>query len=234
MGTTTCRQESAAAETLFPLQRLTNKLGDADRTLKDVCFLRTLYWNYRCNLRPFSLLLYPNANLQIAANARIVHVTGRLRFGCRWSVRRFKPSELIIGSGAELEINGSFECYTGTSITIDPGARLSLGSGGMNVGVRLSVFKSITVGNDVYISENVTIRDSDNHSVSGGSGIVSAPITIGNNVLIGVNATILKGVTLGDGCVVAAGAVVTRSVPPHALAGGVPARVIRENVSWNL
>lgn len=169
----------------------------------------------------------------MGANARI-HAAGRLCFGCRWSVARFRPSELIIASGGALEINGSFECFTGSSIIIDSGAKLFLGSGGMNMGVRVAVFNSITVGNNVYISENVTIRDSDNHSVGGGSGIVSAPITIGNDVLIGVNATILKGVELGDGCVVAAGAVVTRSFPPRALVGGVPARVIRENVSWKL
>jgi acetyltransferase-like isoleucine patch superfamily enzyme len=54
----------------------------------------------------------------------------------------------------------------------------------------------------------------------------------GNHVWIGMRAMILKGVTIGDGAVVAAGAVVTRDVPARALVGGVPARVLRNDVEW--
>ena len=57
-------------------------------------------------------------------------------------------------------------------------------------------------------------------------------IVVGDNVWIGGRAIILKGVIIGDGAVVAAGAVVTRNVPPRTIVAGVPARVIRENVSW--
>ena len=56
---------------------------------------------------------------------------------------------------------------------------------------------------------------------------ISAPVTIGNDVWIGNRAVIMGGVTVGDGAIVAAGAVVTKDVPPHAIVGGVPARVIR-------
>ncbi len=55
----------------------------------------------------------------------------------------------------------------------------------------------------------------------------TAPITIGNNVWIGVAATILPGVTIGDNSIVAANAVVARSVPANTLVAGVPARVVR-------
>ena len=75
------------------------------------------------------------------------------------------------------------------------------------------------------------IRDSDNHTIIGGKE-KTAPIKIGNHVWIGARATILKGVKIGDGAVVAAGAVVTRDVPPNTLVGGVPAKIIKENVSW--
>lgn len=43
---------------------------------------------------------------------------------------------------------------------------------------------------------------------------------------------ILKGVTIGDGAVIAAGAVVTHDVPPHTLVGGVPANILRSNIEW--
>jgi virginiamycin A acetyltransferase len=52
-------------------------------------------------------------------------------------------------------------------------------------------------------------------------------IVIGNDVWIGANAIILPGVTIGDGAIVAAGAVVSRDVPPYAIVGGVPAKILR-------
>ena len=57
-------------------------------------------------------------------------------------------------------------------------------------------------------------------------------IKIGNHVWIGQNAAILKGVTIGDGAIVAANAVVTKDVPAHCAVGGNPAKVIKENVYW--
>lgn len=63
--------------------------------------------------------------------------------------------------------------------------------------------------------------------LNGGSTIRHRETIIGNDVWIGARAYISQGVTLGDGCVVAAGAVVTRDVEPYAIVGGVPARKIR-------
>ena len=58
--------------------------------------------------------------------------------------------------------------------------------------------------------------------------MLPAPIVIGDKVWIGANATVLPGVTIGKGAIVAAGAVVTRDVPPNTIVAGVPARVVRE------
>ncbi|GIQ80928.1 hypothetical protein KIPB_001808 [Kipferlia bialata] len=56
---------------------------------------------------------------------------------------------------------------------------------------------------------------------------LSKPVTIGNRVWLGMGAQILPGVTIGDDCVVGAGSVVTRDIPPGCVVAGVPARVIR-------
>ena len=58
--------------------------------------------------------------------------------------------------------------------------------------------------------------------------MLPAPIRIGRHVWIGANATVLPGVTIGDGAIIAAGAVVTRDVPENAIVGGVPARIMRQ------
>lgn len=92
--------------------------------------------------------------------------------------------------------------------------------------------ESITVGTDFAISWDVCITDTDSHSLDGGQR--TSPVIIGNRVWIGARAMILKGVTIGDGAVIAANSVVTRDVPPRTLVGGSPAKVLRENVEWQL
>jgi acetyltransferase-like isoleucine patch superfamily enzyme len=96
----------------------------------------------------------------------------------------------------------------------------------------ISCFEHITIGSDVLISEQVLIRDSDDHQILNQSKNGTKPIQIGNHVWIGMRAAILKGVTIGDGGIVAAGSVVTFDVPANSLVGGVPANIIKENIRW--
>lgn len=100
---------------------------------------------------------------------------------------------------------------------------------------RIMAYHGISIGADCAISWNCTILDCDLHQMSfDGENFEpnSAPITIGDHVWIGCNVTILKGVTIGEGAVIAAGSVVTRDVPPHMLAAGVPAKVIKAVPAW--
>lgn len=89
----------------------------------------------------------------------------------------------------------------------------------------------ISIGSDVILGPNVCISAS-NHGIAPGVPIrlqsgIDAPIVIGNDVWLGSNVVVTAGVTIGDGCVVGAGAVVTKSLPAHTVCGGVPAKVIR-------
>ncbi|HEY6891403.1 MAG TPA: DapH/DapD/GlmU-related protein [Solirubrobacter sp.] len=99
----------------------------------------------------------------------------------------------------------------------------------VNHGCTAMDFGGIDIGDDVMIGPNVQLISSG-HPVdpeTRRSRITMAPIHIGRGVWIAAGATVLQGVTVGEDAVVAAGAVVTKDVPPRTLVAGVPARVIR-------
>lgn len=86
-------------------------------------------------------------------------------------------------------------------------------------------------GNSAWAQPFLTIRDENYEKIMRGK-FSNAPLPIiGNDVWIGYNAAILNGVTVGDGAVIAAGALVTKDVPPYSVCGGVPARVIKQRFS---
>lgn len=98
----------------------------------------------------------------------------------------------------------------------------------INSGCRFQDQGGIWIGAGSFIGHNVVLATLNHElSVARRGRVVPAPIRIGRRVWIGANVTVLAGVRIGDGAVVAAGAVVTRDVPEFTIAGGVPAKVIR-------
>lgn len=134
---------------------------------------------------------------------------------------------------AQIEI-GSFNAFTqGAWLwpedTDYAGIRIRIGDRNyFNRGLMIDACGLVEIGDDNMIGPDVYIADS-NHRFGAGLRPAAGPmqtgrVRIGNRCWIGAKAVILKDVELGDGCVVAAGAVVTRSVTPGARVAGVPAR----------
>ena len=96
--------------------------------------------------------------------------------------------------------------------------------------VWLYAMAPIEIGNDVCISESVTILTGTHDVTSVNFDLVTKPIKICDKVWIATGAMILPGVTIGEGAVVAAGAVVTKDVEPWTVVGGNPAKFIKKRV----
>ena len=137
--------------------------------------------------------------------------------------------------GSSFHVGGRVALQRGLRIVVDSGA-LTIGAG-TNVnglGTKILVATSVTIGAGCTFSWDVQILDNDFHAltVGGVEQPSSAPIVIGDRVWVGTRAVILKGVTIGNGAVVAAGAVVNKDVPAGAVVAGVPARVVGSADSW--
>lgn len=130
----------------------------------------------------------------------------------------------VIERGVTLKVDGIYA----PELAIDIGSRTFIGSH-----VEFNVKQSVIVGNDCLIASGCRFVDQDHGMVldAGPIGRQAAcvePIIVGNDVWLGFGVQVLKGVHIGNGVVVAAGAVVTKSIPPREIWGGIPARKLAD------
>lgn len=148
-------------------------------------------------------------------------------------------------SGAVV-IGKHVSCYAGCSFSVGVNGRCTIGDFTLLNGALIMAEDKIDIGSHCLISWNVGIADSDFHPLEPAQRLIDAqalapffkdrpprpklktvPVKIGDNVWIGMNATILKGVIIGENSVVAAGSVVTKSVPPNTVVAGNPAVAVK-------
>ena len=159
-----------------------------------------------------------------AANYVTNHVIARIpSFSVRhaWYKRYLG---LQVGEGARIHL-GCYMWHFSPGRVRQDRSRIGAGTW-INRGVCLDLRGGLDIGEAVSISPEVLILTAS-HAVNDVKfRLTLAPVTIGNHVFIGSRAIIMPGVRLGRGCVVAAGAIVTRDVEPLAIVGGSPARQI--------
>src|SRR5207249_2614346 len=150
-----------------------------------------------------------------------------------------KPRAVVVGKHVS--------CYAGCSFSVGENGRCTIGDFTLLNGALIMAEERIEIGSHCLISWNVGIADSDFHPLEPAQRLIDAqalapfykdrparpkletrPVKIGNNVWIGMHAIILKGVTIGENSVVAAGAVVTKSVPANCVVAGNPAVVVKK------
>jgi len=150
-----------------------------------------------------------------------------------------QPGAVVIGKHVS--------CYAGCSFALGKNGRCTIGDFSLVNGALIMAEERIDIGSHCLISWNVGLADSDFHPLEPAQRLVdaqalapfyknrpprprlkTAPIKICDNVWIGMNAVILKGVTIGENSVVAAGSVVTKSVEPNMVVAGNPAVVVRK------
>lgn len=180
------------------------------------------------------ILIYKKTGFRIDKNASVIVRKGeKLEVGKVWGREPKNISDVSVGANSTMEITGYITAFHGTTISVQGGGYMTIGNCLINNKCAIMCRKQISIGNNTDIAAGVLIQDYDGHVLLPNTRETSAlPISIGNNVWIGANSVILKGVTIGEGAVVAAGSIVTKDVPPKCLVGGVPAKIIRENIEW--
>ncbi len=240
------------AKQFFPLPTLRNKVKvkfhDAVRKMKGViCLVATngislKSWKTFLSLNQFSnkverkqrlsVVNYPNTVVELDKGSNL-NLAAKLTIGFPQVKGSRKETRLLLEENARMTVENDFLMFAGSYIRVIKGSHLVLHGGFINENVQITCGDKIEIGNKCAIGRDVVIRSYDGHTIEQEGYKISEPIVIEDHVWIGQGAQILKGVHIGKGAIVAAGAVVTKDVPAHSVVGGVPAKVIKENVKWH-
>jgi acetyltransferase-like isoleucine patch superfamily enzyme len=166
--------------------------------------------------------------LVIEGENNTVHIGAGARLGVNMTVR---------GRGNRIEIGPACHLHGFINVLCSQ-ARLAIGAATTMVQGSIQIHEpgEIVFGEDCMISSQVYVALSDIHPIfdraTGERINPAASVYVGNRVWAGLRCMILKGAHIGDGTVIAAGAIVSGEMPAHAIVAGAPARVLRQGIVW--
>ncbi|HWG09866.1 MAG TPA: acyltransferase [Solirubrobacteraceae bacterium] len=188
---------------------------------------------------PLALLRFMRANHML--NRRYGYLIARwLVLKLRYRGRLKTEGLCFICPGVRLEIGRGATLRVGRWAWIGHGCKVRVHEGEVQIGAKtvmgqectISAFQSVSIGRECILADRVMLIDFD-HGVTEVErpirvqGIYKRDVRVGHNVWIGYGACVLRGVSVGDNSIVGTNAVLTKDVPPNAVVGGVPARLIR-------
>lgn len=151
---------------------------------------------------------------------------------------QFSKGFITIKKGGKLIFQGTANIAKGSSIRIDENALLTVGNNFFcNNNTFFRCYRNISIGDNVLIGWNCTFNDYDGHTLYDAKKPKEnkGDIKIGNHVWIAFGVSILKNTFIQDDCVVAAHSLLSKKyINDHALIGGIPAKIIKQNISWEL
>jgi len=188
---------------------------------------------------PLALLRFMRANgMLTAGHARLLARYALLKLRHRGRLQT--DGLCFVCPGVKLEIGRHATLRIGRWAWIGHGCKLRVHEGEVSIGAKsvlgqectISAYQSIAIGRECIVADRVMMIDFDHGAVEverpiRAQGIYKRDVRIGHNVWIGYGACVLRGVHIGDNCIVGTSAVVTRDVPDNAVVAGVPARVLR-------
>ncbi len=210
--------------------QLLNKIGFSLESWWQLCYYNFISGKVT-KKRKLRLIPYRNCKIQLDKSAN-VKFNDIFTMGVKQVKSSNLETRLLVEKNGKLEVNDTFRMYAGGYIRVVKNGYLILNGGFINEGVEITCASKITIGKDCAIARDVVIRDYDGHTIEQPNYKIAKEIVIGEHVWIGNRAMILKGVTIGDGAIIAAGSIVTKDVPAGTIVAGIPAKVIKENVKW--
>ena len=205
--------------------------------LKHIDILMFIKFNYiKINIKRDKgayLIPYRHSTIDIDKSANVllhanIHINPQEVNGTK------KEAILFVRPNGRLVINGAVRLLSGATLQVQQNASIDIGQAYINHDATIIAANNMKLGNGLLISRNVTIFDSDFHTIldkDGNQINTIKNIEIGDHVWVGVNATLLRGTKIGKGAVIAAGAVVGGKIKEGTMAAGNPARSYSE-IQW--
>ena len=198
-------------------------------------FMHALYM-----LRNLVLKYYSSQVFRFKCRLNNINVGRGFQVWGKVIISKFPGSSIQIGTQLRIVSDParySFNIFPQSKIrTMTPKAKIIIGDHvGFNAISIMARSQTISIGSGTMIGGNCQIMDSDGHPLwppedrwEYPGDEYDQPVEIGDNVFIGLNVLILKGVCIGSNSIIAAGSVVTTSIPENCLAAGIPAKVIKQ------